>query len=79
MTRARVRQMNEALTQLLIDIHEENKSRPSEPSTRSVHILARQPNMIATDGQVLSQVDYSAKSTTRARPSPITPQVVYSV
>ena len=73
MTYSRVRQMNEALTQLLIDVHEENKSKLYELSTQFVHILARQSNIITTDGQVLSQVDYLAKSTARHSPSPITP------
>ena len=54
MTRARVRKMNEVLIQLLIDVYENDESKSPEPSTRLIHILTRQPNMISPDGRVLA-------------------------
>ena len=57
MTRARTRKMNEALTQLLIDIHKETQSKLPEPSTRFVHILARKLESISSDARVLPRVD----------------------
>ena len=59
MTGTRARKINEVLNQLLVDVHEENKSKAAELSTRLIHILAREPIMISPDGRVLFQVDYS--------------------
>ena len=63
MNRARTRKMNEALTQLLIDIHKENQSKSPEPSTRPVHILVWKLESIPPDARV-PYPDYSTKSTT---------------